>query len=345
MIDEIDSYIDREPETSCVAPDEKNSNVSSGSLKDNNQPALAQQPNDFEQWLWEGTEEIANPFSPDVTCNVTNRVDNERPKTGRRQLVTSLFSTLTNSESVIASCSDALRCQFCNAGHSLRSCDVFYGATDDVKRNFVVEYRLCFKCLEPGHRAFMCRCDVKCSICSGKHHKCIHGIRMFESVPRPTNRQGVNNAMSVTTRVQFQLLSVLVRGANGRSEYTVALLDSASQVSLIHPKLETKLDLRGCRRKLMLTTLAGTGISYDSEAVGCFVRDKLNPDGKELALKSVFVCDNRIPHPERRQTDFETFHHLRGIPLPDIKEKEVMLLIGADHPFAHFQLERRVGGG
>nr|XP_039261902.1 uncharacterized protein LOC120338039 [Styela clava] len=190
----------------------------------------------------------------------------------------------------------------------------------------------------------MCRCDVKCSICSGKHHKCIHGIRMFESVPRPTNRQSVNNAMSVTTRVQFQLLPVLVRGANGRSEYTVALLDSASRVSLIHPKLKTKLDLRGCRKKLMLTTLAGTGISYDSEAVGCFVRDKLNPDGKELDLKSVFVCDNRIPHPERRQTDFETFHHLRGIPLPDIKENEVMLLIGADHPFAHFQLERRVGG-
>nr|XP_039255652.1 uncharacterized protein LOC120332466 [Styela clava] len=45
MIDEIDSYIDCEPETSCVAPDEKNSNVSSGSLKDNNQSALAQQPN------------------------------------------------------------------------------------------------------------------------------------------------------------------------------------------------------------------------------------------------------------------------------------------------------------
>nr|XP_039268838.1 uncharacterized protein LOC120343883 [Styela clava] len=311
-----------------------------GFIHENSNPTLI----DFEQWLWERTEGIANPFSPDVTCNVTNRVDNERPKTGRRQLITSPFSTLTNSESVNASCSDALRCQFCNAGHSLRSCDVFYGATDDVKRNFVVEYRLCFKCLEPGHRAFMCRCDVKCSICSGKHHKCIHGIRMFESVPRPTNRQGVNNAMSVTTRVQFQLLPVLVRGANGRSEYTVALLDSASQVSLIHPKLKTKLDLRGCRKKLMLQPLAGTGISYDSEAVGCFVRDKLNPDGKELALKSVFVCDNRIPHPERRQTDFETFHHLRGIPLPDIKENEVMLLIGADHPFAHFQLERRVGG-
>ncbi|XP_077970475.1 uncharacterized protein LOC144425079 [Styela clava] len=190
----------------------------------------------------------------------------------------------------------------------------------------------------------MCRCDVECSICNGKHHKCIHGIRMFESVPRPINRQGINNAVSVTTRVQFQLLPVLVRGANGRSEYTVALLDSASQVSLIHPKLKTKLDLRGRRKRLMLTTLGGTGVLHDSEAVELFVRDKLNPDGEELHLKSVFVCGTRIPHPERSHKDFETFHHLRGLSLPDIRENEVMLLIGADHPFAHFQLERRVGG-
>ena len=312
-----------------------------GFIHKNSNPTLI----DFEQWLWERTEEIANPFSPDVTCNVINRTDltdHEMPRSARRRFPTP-FSTLSNLESDNTSYSDASRCQFCNARHSLRSCETFFGATDYVKRNFVVDYRLCFKCLEPGHRAFMCRCDVECSICNGKHHKCIHGIRMFESVPRPINRQGINNAVSVTTRVQFQLLPVLVRGANGRSEYTVALLDSASQVSLIHPKLKTKLDLRGRRKRLMLTTLGGTGVLHDSEAVELFVRDKLNPDGEELHLKSVFVCGTRIPHPERSHKDFETFHHLRGLLLPDIRENEVMLLIGADHPFAHFQLERRVG--
>ncbi|XP_039260895.2 uncharacterized protein LOC120337233 [Styela clava] len=265
------------------------------------------------------------------------------PRSARRRFPTP-FSTLSNLESDNTSYSDASRCQFCNARHSLRSCETFFGATDYVKRNFVVDYRLCFKCLEPGHRAFMCRCDVECSICNGKHHKCIHGIRMFESVTRPINRQGINNAVSVTTRVQFQLLPVLVRGANGRSEYTVALLDSASQVSLIHPKLKTKLDLRGRRKRLMLTTLGGTGALHDSEAVELFVRDKLNPDGKELHLKSVFVCGTRIPHPERSHKDFESFHHLRGLSLPDTRENKVMLLIGADLPFAHFQLEGRVGG-
>ena len=44
----------------------------------------------------------------------------------------------------------------------------------DDRRKYVLERKLCFNCLKPGHRSSWCRSPKRCEKCKKKHHSFLH---------------------------------------------------------------------------------------------------------------------------------------------------------------------------
>ncbi|XP_077975409.1 uncharacterized protein LOC144431310 [Styela clava] len=300
---------------------------------------------DFEQWLWERCEELGNPFSPNLFSTKIDR-DDRRQAFPKKNVVYPLSG---HSNQPLEQ--PRMQCFYCNGFHSLSNCDSFRFSANDTKRRFLLNSRLCFNCLEPGHLAISCRFRNMCRVCPGKHHSAIHGLRVVPNrlsdnnqPDLPPHMSGVANShVSGVNGVQFQLLPVVVKGPLGSSEYAIAVLDSASQISIIHPKLKQKLGLKGSPRCLTINTLCNKGVSQNTEVVKLSVRSAHDESGQILMLSNVFVVESRIPHPARILKNDHNMTHLQDIPLTDIEANKAMILIGADNPLAHFQLERRVG--
>jgi hypothetical protein len=58
-----------------------------------------------------------------------------------------------------------------------------------------------------------------------------------------------------------------------------------------------------------------------------------------LSIKSLSVARSCIP----TRSEIEEWSHLDGIPMPELEDLEVTLLIGTDVPEAHWMLEERRG--
>ena len=69
-------------------------------------------------------------------------------------------------------------CELCQGPHRLWTCPEFRASIIPVRFKFVQEKRLCFHCLNEGHRAGSCsfKKDVKCGIndCQRYHHRLLH---------------------------------------------------------------------------------------------------------------------------------------------------------------------------
>ena len=86
----------------------------------------------------------------------------------------------------------------------------------------------------------------------------------------------------------------------------------------------------------MLTTINDTNY-VDATDIELEVH-ALNKPGNSVALKHV-LCVDRLPITSdipiaKELTDYE---HLRGIELPELKSKEISLLIGSDYPSAFIE--------
>ena len=69
-------------------------------------------------------------------------------------------------------------CLACNNGsHSLDSCREFLKMSDEDKRQFVKKKGICYLCLQHGHMAAACPCEISCQECSKRHNTVFHRER------------------------------------------------------------------------------------------------------------------------------------------------------------------------
>ena len=146
------------------------------------------------------------------------------------------------------------------------------------------------------------------------------------------------------TRVCLGIIPVKVRGKSNEIIKTYALLDNGSEVTLCHEQLANKLELDGERLNFTLTGMTGS-TQMESRVVDLTVMSMDESVVVELpSVKTVTqmpISPSCIPKKE----DLACWPHLRGIDIPEVGNREVLLLIGLkEKPSLFLPLEFKAGG-
>ena len=204
--------------------------------------------------------------------------------------------------------------------------------------SIVKEKKLCFNCLKFGHQTVKCLSPFRCrqSDCNKKHHTTLHNISNKEV------KINVTKGASNKTKVYFQIVPVQVQGQNGTVIKTYALLDNASEVTLIKEDLPKELSLKGSQKMLSVKTLIAESSAL-SHQVAVTLRSCSNLDTESLHIPELWTVNTEFQCPAQHIGENENCDHLQGLEFPDIEHGEIKLLIGANVPQAHIQSEVRVG--
>ncbi|CAG2222474.1 unnamed protein product [Mytilus edulis] len=141
------------------------------------------------------------------------------------------------------------------------------------------------------------------------------------------------------------IIPVLVRGGDGNSCQTYALLDDGADKTLCDERLLKKLNLATRPVTFHMSTVSSSGSTIHGQEVDLQVRPI---DGNEdVSLQKVWSV-KKLPISTRsaaENVDIRKLAYLADIDIPKIDANDVMLLIGTDSPEAHIPLEVRSGTG
>ena len=250
-------------------------------------------------------------------------------------------------------------CPFCKDDHYLAACPGFGNLDAQSRLDFVKESKVCFNCLKVGrHRARYCRFRNSCSTCTKKHNSLLHEalsnqvpkavcvkLEKTEDDPEVSLACGTDNRGA--EKIALPVVAVKVRAPDKATlgvQYvqTYALLDPGSNKTFCSMELLKKLDLKGKAHSLSLSTLNETRDSpvqiVELEVTGTRSKRVIHLP-RVYALEAFPSLLSSIAEPD----EIKQWDHLRGIPVPDNKKSEVMLLIGQDVPQAMIPLEVRHG--
>ena len=256
-------------------------------------------------------------------------------------------------------------CRLCKGDHILSVCSRFKAMSPGERLSFVWGKKLCFCCFDGRHTASQCRAGVVCGEdgCTAKHSKLLH--QSFEqsgrensgeqqSRPNPGTSPQVEShthACSSPRQGQIKLalpiVPVKVR-AKGQTvyHYTHALLDSGSTKTFCSEALIEKLDVKGEKANLSLTTV-NSSETADVELVALEVvaaKRRLEKTSV-IQLPKVYALPN-LPTLENcmaSASDICKWPHLKDLRLPRVDKSAVSILIGQDVPEALWPLELRKG--
>ena len=236
---------------------------------------------------------------------------------------------------------DLRKCPLCSGSHHVAKCDSYLNKSIEDRYEIVKSKNLCFNCLYPGHRIGMCKSTVSCKVsgCKSRHHTSLHRSR--PPISNQTNTAQVNNVVK-STKVCFQILPVIVNGDNGRSIKTYAMLDSASDITMINDELAQDLGLKGKPETLKLHTLSSP-VSLSSKKVGFHVQSYHNPNAKPLRINEAWTRQGSFKCPPIYTYDIQHMPYLQDLGLSDVDPNQVKILIGANVPQAHIQINSLVG--
>jgi hypothetical protein len=142
------------------------------------------------------------------------------------------------------------------------------------------------------------------------------------------------------------VVAVVVRGPDGQSKLTYALLDQASEAAFIHSNLAKGLNLKGTRSTLSIKSLTGsTSINAEKVTLTVEAVERTHEDSK-LLLRDVIVTDNFEVHLKvvPRKDNLLGWKHLSDGNFPEVECEEIQILIGADNPAVFITEQVRVGG-
>jgi hypothetical protein len=299
---------------------------------------------DLLRWLKDNVESEFCPYAlPSRTQKTTE------PSQQRNSRPDPVHHSTVNSTSVAEKDTAKERtttCPLCSGSHHVSRCKDYVSKSSEERYGLVMSNRLCLNCLYPRHRVADCTSKNVCKTCSKKHHSTLHrnGPGKVEAHVNTQVKETVSeNVANGVQTVYFQVLPVTVQGQNGRCINTYAMLDSASDITLINSELAKDLGLKGQPQDLLVDTM-GPSFNFRSMSVSFFVKAARDPDAKPLRVPKAWTRPGVFNCPSFKM--FEKLHglkHLQGLNLADVGSHEVKLLIGANVPKAHLQIETREG--
>ena len=141
-------------------------------------------------------------------------------------------------------------CSFCKrVGHAIIACFAFNAMPVDEKRAFIIENRLCFKCLNVGHISKNCGTTPTCDRCQRRHLTCLHydndranSVRKDEEATEETTENCSQPYTNVKSTMSFTVLS---GGSTATSTVVPVWVSSLSQPQtevLVYALLDTQSD-------------------------------------------------------------------------------------------------------
>ena len=298
---------------------------------------------DLQAWLQDCVSEDFNPYTiQGDKPQPKPRYTSAQPQDRRTTLMTShLGSGSPKSAKPSAASNHTPRqqhsgeqptCFLCHELHPIYRCPEFINRTVGNRLALCDNHHLCKNCLRPNHDALNCFSTNRCRMvnCGVNHHTLLHQPRASTKQTRIYHSQEGEHA-------QFQLVPVSITGQNGNIVHTVAMLDTGSDVSLVHKNLVDELGLKGRNRHLVIKTVNSLA-SHLSRVVSLSVRTLHDPDSKTLHIKQAWAVDSSAFHGPSQVLRSE-WKHLEGLGISDIAADEVQLLIGLNVPEAHLQLD------
>ncbi|KAM0736437.1 hypothetical protein ACS0PU_010398 [Formica fusca] len=111
-----------------------------------------------------------------------------------RQTIKTSAATAHVAISPPSGTSETSECALCSGSHYIVSCPRFRDMSAHLRRNIVIDKRLCFNCLG-RHKAVACQNLKRCRECGNKHHTMIH----MDSQPPPRSTMQDKATPSTTT--------------------------------------------------------------------------------------------------------------------------------------------------
>ncbi|XP_073987651.1 uncharacterized protein [Rhodnius prolixus] len=230
------------------------------------------------------------------------------------------------------------KCYFCGDPHWTGECAKLGSQDHEKKVEFVLKRRLCFGCLQLGHRSRKCSEKLRCKRCQGEQPTILHKEYPFttkESLAE-TGRGPVCARVNEIGSYRMSVVPVKIKDSNGRSVETYAFLDSGSSVTFCSKDLALQLDPKGGSSHLIPLKVATI---HKSATLNCgLVSGLLISDLEEnnhIPLPPVYVVEE-LPVSKGdivKRSDLEGYNNLSHLDIPDLDE-EIGILIGINVPQA-----------
>lgn len=284
-----------------------------------------------------GQLQLASETKP--TGNSTANVRTPRMKA--RTFAAEAENTTTRSQS----------CPLCNNTHWLSQCSQFKDSSLEERISMVRNKNLCMNCLTPGHFVRNCKKKSFCRVkdCTMKHSTFLHkpasstSQQPSTSSNEPNNNQAHNaftNSVKAFNSIKdrknpaigLPIVPVKVKGQGRTKEIlTYALLDSGSNTTFCTESLLKKLDLKGSKSTLSLTTLHRKDEETQCSLVSLEVSGINDKDYVQLPMVYSRVSLPISKENIGKQEDVNQWPQLHGVRIPNI-DADIGLLIGSDVP-------------
>ncbi|XP_044175961.1 uncharacterized protein LOC114968359 [Acropora millepora] len=263
-----------------------------------------------------------------------------------------------------------IKCMLCSQSYPLYRYDAFKSKSVEQRREFVSKKNICFNCVNSrDYLAKSCTSTNRCKVpgCGKPHHSLLHQSNL--SLSRPDHRShltegtstpaiptgslsdpseptaSVNTSVAQSPEIFLQVIPLKVIGKNGRHTTTYALIDSASDVTLIDPSLVQELGIEGEEGELSISTVS----QREKQQTGLRVDFKISSvDGQRsdyvIVRNAWALRDLTIPLKHISAGMKATlWTYLQHVPFPDVERGMVSILIGTDIQEAFIPLEVRRG--
>ncbi|KAF0724709.1 Uncharacterized protein FWK35_00038057, partial [Aphis craccivora] len=223
------------------------------------------------------------------------------------------------------------KCLFCSGEHSTVKCVTFSDMSLDDRYQAAKDRKICFRCLNSTHWSNRCLAKA-CSKCKGRHHILLH--RDFEASSKPsssTDTTAVHIGSLDRPNVLLGTALIHVRDYCGRAQPIRALIDSASQVSVMTLACADRLGLKRSQWTTPITGLSGVQVPKLNGVVKCTIAPRYDDNTKIQVTAWVLpTITTNMPSRHLPKHCKHKFSHLAladpsfDLPAP------VELLLGAD---------------
>jgi hypothetical protein len=307
---------------------------------------------DVVNFVKEAAEEANDPVYGKLADTYRSRFESERQGSQKRGNKGASLATSVGVQAhdLVQQSGYNRNCLMCAETHSLFGCQKFKDLSVDDRLNFVKMNKLCFNCLQKGHRSNACRLNRVCTVigCGKKHTRFLHQVSsqasrsqsaVLEQMPSQNwfVNAGCNFTGAGSVRVVLPIIPVVVWASEmDKAIQTYALLDSGSTSSFCSKQLMNNLQLTGRSEILSLTTLEAANSITRTDVVSLWVSDMSRENVIEMSR--VYVRQKLPIDVDNVATsvDIETWPHLNELlsQCPQVDVSGIGLLIGQDIPEA-----------
>ncbi|XP_055609362.1 uncharacterized protein LOC129756488 [Uranotaenia lowii] len=218
-------------------------------------------------------------------------------------------------------------CKVCGKpGHTLDRCGKFETFSIDERLKAIRIHNLCKSCLK-NHLPWPCRRPKDCTYegCRLRHHPLLHS-----SPPEGRTNPSPNNFHRANRTAIYRIIPVTVHNGS-LSIPTFALLDEASEVTMIEQNLADNLNLKGSIAPLHLQWTSNVSRVEENSRTTDILISGQNKSKCHCLKNARTVEVLELPVQTIRRQELDKYPHLRGLPIADYEHARPQLLIGLEN--------------